>query len=153
MFMEPNTLAAVRDHAARRGHGRAASPMSRIDDAVRRILTKKFQLGLFEQPFTRPHDHRPVGSPRTGPSARPAVAESQVLLKNAGHALPLRPDARSTWPAQRRRHRQPGRRLDDHLAGLLRRHHPRERRSSQGIRQVAPAAQVTYSADALGPGR
>ena len=26
--------------------------MSRIDDAVRRILTKKFELGLFEHPFT-----------------------------------------------------------------------------------------------------
>ena len=59
--------------------------MSRIDDAVRRILTKKFELGLFEHPFTdrtNIDDDRQHGSTARSPAQ--AVAESQVLLKNAG---------------------------------------------------------------------
>jgi beta-glucosidase len=64
-------------------------PMSRIDDAVSRILTKKFQLGLFEHPFTNRADLGRIGSPAHRAVARRAVAESQVLLKNKRHALPL----------------------------------------------------------------
>jgi beta-glucosidase len=64
-------------------------PMSRIDDAVSRILTKKFQLGLFEHPFTNRADLGRIGSPAHRAVARRAVAESQVLLKNRHHALPL----------------------------------------------------------------
>ncbi len=65
-------------------------PVSRIDDAVRRILTKKFQLGLFEHPFTDRTDIGQIGSPQHRAVARRAVAESQVLLKNADRTLPLR---------------------------------------------------------------
>ena len=57
--------------------------MSRIDDAVSRILTKKFELGLFEHPFTDRRHLAEVGSPAHRAVARRAVAESQVLLKNA----------------------------------------------------------------------
>jgi beta-glucosidase len=64
-------------------------PMSRIDDAVRRILTKKFELGLFEHPFTNRTNIDAIGSPAHRAVARRAVAESQVLLKNDRHALPL----------------------------------------------------------------
>ena len=64
-------------------------PMSRIDDAVSRILTKKFELGLFEHPFTDRTNLRLIGSPSHRAVARRAVAESQVLLKNAGRTLPL----------------------------------------------------------------
>jgi beta-glucosidase len=64
--------------------------MSRIDDAVSRILTKKFQLGLFEHPFTNRADIGKIGSPAHRAVARRAVAESQVLLKNKQHTLPLR---------------------------------------------------------------
>jgi beta-glucosidase len=64
-------------------------PMSRIDDAVSRILTKKFQLGLFEHPFTNRADLAKIGSPAHRAVARRAVAESQVLLKNKHDALPL----------------------------------------------------------------
>ena len=39
-------------------------PMARIDDANRRILTKKFELGLFEQPLHRPHATRPPSAAR-----------------------------------------------------------------------------------------
>jgi beta-glucosidase len=65
-------------------------PMSRIDDAVSRILTKKFELGLFEHPFTDRTDIDKIGSPQHRAVARRAVAESQVLLKNDDKTLPLR---------------------------------------------------------------
>ena len=68
-------------------------PMSRIDDAVRRILTKKFELGLFEHPFTDRTNIDDIGSPAHRAVARRAVAESQVLLKNRRHTLPLRKNA------------------------------------------------------------
>ena len=65
-------------------------PMARIDDAVRRILTKKFELGLFEHPLTDRTDIDQIGSPQHRAVARRAVAESQVLLKNEHRALPLK---------------------------------------------------------------
>ncbi|MQA85679.1 MAG: beta-glucosidase [Streptosporangiales bacterium] len=64
-------------------------PMARIDDANRRILTKKFELGLFERPFTDRSYTPSVGSQAHRDLAREAVRESQVLLKNNDDALPL----------------------------------------------------------------
>jgi len=65
-------------------------PMSRIDDAVSRILTKKFQLGLFEHPFTDRTHLSEIGDAAHHAVARRAVAESQVLLKNERGTLPIR---------------------------------------------------------------
>ncbi|HZM81172.1 MAG TPA: glycoside hydrolase family 3 protein [Candidatus Limnocylindrales bacterium] len=67
-------------------------PMSRIDDANRRILTKKFEYGLFDQPRTgsATNDGGTFGSAAHRTLAREAVAKSQVLLKNSG-ILPLKP--------------------------------------------------------------
>src|SRR4051812_44699117 len=65
-------------------------PMSRIDDAVSRILTKKFELGLFEHPYTDRTDIGQIGSPQHRAVARRAVSESQVLLKNTDDALPIK---------------------------------------------------------------
>ncbi|WP_086841199.1 glycoside hydrolase family 3 protein [Amycolatopsis kentuckyensis] len=64
-------------------------PMSRIDDANRRILTKKFELGLFEHPLTDRRFLATIGSKPHRDLARQAVRESQVLLKNEHHVLPL----------------------------------------------------------------
>ena len=64
-------------------------PMSRIDDAVSRILTAKFELGLFEHPFTDRRNIDKIGSKAHRKVARRAVAESQVLLKNRQGTLPL----------------------------------------------------------------
>jgi beta-glucosidase len=64
-------------------------PMSRIDDANRRILTKKFELGLFEHPFTDRSWTSSVGSAAHRDLAREAVRKSQVLLKNKFGILPL----------------------------------------------------------------
>ncbi len=64
-------------------------PMSRIDDAVTRILTKKLELGLFERPFADRTLLAGVGSAAHRELARRAVRESLVLLKNDGGILPL----------------------------------------------------------------
>ena len=66
-------------------------PMSRIDDAVTRILTAKFELGLFEHPFTNRKNIDTIGSKAHRKVARRAVSESQVLLKNRQGTLPLSP--------------------------------------------------------------
>ncbi|GAB4537198.1 MAG: hypothetical protein Fur0018_27950 [Anaerolineales bacterium] len=68
-------------------------PMERIDDAVRRILRVKFEMGLFEQPFSQPDLLASVGSDAHRALAREAVAKSLVLLKNEGGLLPLAKDA------------------------------------------------------------
>jgi beta-glucosidase len=64
-------------------------PLSRIDDAVRRILTVKLRLGLFEKPLRDRSLLDRVGSPEHRALARRAVRESLVLLKNEREVLPL----------------------------------------------------------------
>jgi beta-glucosidase len=65
-------------------------PVSRIDDAVSRILRAKFQLGLFEHPLTDRSRIGQIGSKAHHSVARRAVAESQVLLRNKQRTLPLK---------------------------------------------------------------
>jgi beta-glucosidase len=127
-------------------------PMARIDDAVRRILTKKFEVGLFEHPYTDRSNLDDVGSAEHRTLAREAVAKSQVLLKNSHGVLPLEENAEVyvagrnaddmgnqaggwtlSWQGASGQHRIPGNTILD------------------GIRQVAPQAQVTYSQDASTP--
>jgi beta-glucosidase len=67
--------------------GRVA--MSRIDDANRRILTKKFELGLFERPLADRSLLGSIGSAEHRKIAREAVQKSQVVLKNQNGILPL----------------------------------------------------------------
>lgn len=63
--------------------------MSRIDDAVKRILRQKFRLGLFENPFPDASLIAEIGAKKHREIAKQAVRESLVLLKNDVQILPL----------------------------------------------------------------
>ena len=63
--------------------------MSRIDDAVKRILRQKFRLGLFENPFPDSTLVSKIGIKKHRNVARQAVRESIVLLKNKNKVLTL----------------------------------------------------------------
>jgi beta-glucosidase len=70
-------------------------PRERIDDAVRRILTVKFEMGLFDHPFSDESLLAEVGSEEHRALAREAVSKSLVLLKNDDDTLPLPKETRS----------------------------------------------------------
>lgn len=65
--------------------------MSRIDDAVRRVLRLKFRLGLFDRPNTPASDYPLFGSREHAELAIRSAEESEVLLKNMNGILPLAP--------------------------------------------------------------
>jgi beta-glucosidase len=69
-------------------------PASRIDEAVRRILTVKYQLGLFDDPLRGIDSKTVVGSPESRHVSLEAARESITLLKNENHTLPLAKTAR-----------------------------------------------------------
>jgi beta-glucosidase len=63
-----------------------------IDDAVRRILRKKFEMGLFEDPYRFSNAEREkaaLSNPAHVQAAREVAAKSIVLLKNENNVLPL----------------------------------------------------------------
>ena len=64
-------------------------PMSRIDDAVRRILRVKYRLGLFDEPNTGGKGFEKFGSADHAAASLQAAEESIVLLKNQDNILPL----------------------------------------------------------------
>jgi beta-glucosidase len=69
-------------------------PLGRIDDAVKRILTVKCELGLFAKARPRP-PLSVIGSDEHRTLARLAVSQTLVLLKNEGNLLPLDPNTPS----------------------------------------------------------
>ena len=79
-------------HNLTRAVERGDVSMDRIDDAVRRILTVKFELGLFERPLADPDLLPTIGSRAHRELAREAVRKSLVLPKNEGALLPLDKD-------------------------------------------------------------
>jgi len=64
-------------------------PISRVDDAVKRILLIKKQSGLFDRPFSDQQLLSHIGSQKHREIAREAVRKSLVLLKNDDDLLPL----------------------------------------------------------------
>ncbi|MFZ4620245.1 MAG: glycoside hydrolase family 3 N-terminal domain-containing protein [Bacteroidota bacterium] len=67
-------------------------PVALIDDAVRRILQKKFELGLFDDPYrfcSPERERKALNDPDHAKAAREIAAKSIVLLKNENHLLPL----------------------------------------------------------------
>lgn len=63
-----------------------------IDAAVANILRAKFELGLFEKPYTDPEALPPIANPEALATAKKAALQSVVLLKNDDGALPLSKD-------------------------------------------------------------
>jgi beta-glucosidase len=66
-----------------------AVPQTRIDEAVRRILKVKFELGLFENPMPNAALKSKIGLPESREASLQAARESMTLLKNANNLLPL----------------------------------------------------------------
>jgi len=69
-----------------------AVPAAAVDDAVRRVLTKKFELGLFDDPFRfcdPAREERALNDPAHADAARDMARKSIVLLKNDRGILPL----------------------------------------------------------------
>jgi beta-glucosidase len=88
MYMEPKLWKTVITYL-KDLVGTGEVSLSRIDDAVSRILRVKFQLGLFEKPYADRSLMSSVGSTDHRAVAREAVRKSLVLLKNDNKVLPL----------------------------------------------------------------
>ncbi|WP_232266974.1 glycoside hydrolase family 3 protein [Streptomyces pactum] len=152
MIMVPNAYRTFQ-RTLRAEVAAARVSTARIDDAVSRILTQKFRLGLFERPYADTSRLPDVGSAGHRAVAREAAAASQVLLKNAGGLLPLKP-TQKVYVA--------GSNADDlgHQAGGW----TISWQGSSGditrgttvldaMRRAAPGAAITYSEDASRPVR
>ena len=64
-------------------------PMSRIDDACRRVLRMKYRLDLFKNPIQKLKNYPKFGGEEFAKLALEGATESMVLLKNEGNILPL----------------------------------------------------------------
>jgi beta-glucosidase len=91
MLMEPNNYKdAINAIVNNVNNGKISE--DRINEAVRRILTVKFDLGLFEDPYQEKltKEVTELGSETYRDLSKKLVAKSQVLLKNEGNLLPLK---------------------------------------------------------------
>ncbi len=71
---------------------------SLVDDAVRRVLRKKFELGLFDDPYRysdAKRQQKELSNPENTKAAREVAAKSIVLLKNEKKILPLSKDTKT----------------------------------------------------------
>jgi beta-glucosidase len=94
MVMVPTQWLAFRNNLITQVQSNQVSE-ARIDEAVTRIIELKQKLGLIDRNFDPARQPvEVVGSAAHREIAREAVRRSQVLLKNNGQALPLRPDQR-----------------------------------------------------------
>ncbi len=136
---------------------RGSVALSRIDDAVLRILSTKIRIGLLDgpRPAERDQSHQGrFGSSEHREVARACVRESQVLLKNESNILPLAPDARVVV-AGRNAHNLgaqcggwtvswQGKTGNDLIAGTT---------IWQGIQSLAPGASLAQDASAVDPAK
>jgi beta-glucosidase len=67
---------------------------ARIDDAVRRIVRVKYELGLFDTPVTNASDYPKFGNTEFAKAAYNTAAESITLLKNRNNTLPIKANAK-----------------------------------------------------------
>ena len=64
-------------------------PMSRIDDAVARVLRLKYRIGLFDRPYWDIRPYKQFAAAEHAAAALQAAEESEVLQKNEGNLLPI----------------------------------------------------------------
>jgi beta-glucosidase len=88
MAMEPSEAGEYTQDLIQDVHKGLVS-QQRIDEAVRRVLTLKFRLGLFEKPYVNAGAANGIVDGADRDLARRAATESTVLLKNDRNALPL----------------------------------------------------------------
>jgi len=91
MIMDPYDPTTMEDIVALAEEG--SIPMSRIDDAVRRILRLKIRLGLFEEPVWEP-ELEDFNKQEWKDASYQAALESEVLLKNEDAVLPIKEGTR-----------------------------------------------------------
>jgi beta-glucosidase len=124
--------------------------IDRVDEAVSYILTKKFEVGLFEDPFARRQYQDQIRCDEHRALSREAAGKSVVVLKNENGILPLRKDAKLFVA---------GKNADDigHQCGGWTLTWQGETGPSvpgvsilDGIREVAAGAEITFSADGSG---
>ncbi len=131
--------------------GQGNISLDRINDAVRRILTQKFRLGLFEHPFAKRSLLSQVGSPARRQVARTCVRQSLVLLKKKDGILPISKNIKHIYITGR---------LADNMGYQCGGWTITWQGGSgpttigttimQAVQQAAPSASVTYSADGSG---
>ena len=121
---------------------------ARIDDAVSRILTIKFQLGLFEHPYTNRSLTPLVGSAKHREVARECVRQSLVVLKKKDGILPLTKTGMKIHVSGKSANN-----LENQCGGWTLGWQNFEGKKTtgttilQGIKNKLPAANVSYSAD------
>jgi beta-glucosidase len=138
----------------------AVIPMSRIDDAVTRILRVKLRAGVFDaKKPSQPPDARDASAIAPHELAARAVHESLVLLKNNGNALPLRrqqkvlvvgasADSIQNQTGGWSRNWQGGPDPDDPAGNHPNTEYPSGQSILAGIQSTVGASNVTYSVDA-----
>jgi len=128
-----------------------AITLNRIDDAVKRILTQKFRLGLFEHPYADRYLLSQVGSQAHRQVARECVRQSLVVLKKKDGFLPISKNIKRIHLA--------GRHADNmgyQCGGWTMSWQGSSGNITPGttmkgaIQQAAPNAEVTYSEDGYG---
>lgn len=92
MFMAPDSWQGLFRNTLQQVHA-GTIPLSRLDDAVHRVLRVKFRLGLFGRVAAPDPPLDRLGDREHRALARRAVRESLVLLKNEGAVLPIRSSA------------------------------------------------------------
>jgi len=130
-------------------------PMTRIDDAVTRILRVKFAMGMMDpkrSPMADPAAEKNFGTPEHRQLARQAVRESLVLLKNGHKVLPVSKKAASILVAG-----EGADNLGMQCGGWTIDWQGKSGRVTEGgttilaaIKAAAPGAKVTYSKDGSG---
>jgi beta-glucosidase len=123
-------------------------PQSRVDDAVSRILSIKFQLGLFERPYTNRSLTPLLGSAEHREVARECVRQSLVVLKKKDGVLPLAKSGIKIHVSGKSANN-----LENQCGGWTLGWQNFEGKTTigttilQGFKNKLPAANVSYSAD------